>query len=252
VAASFALLYAQTALIIGTRYLFPMTLVEGAVLASQLARLGAVFGARRLREASLFSILDVMSLETFAFPVLGLMGLVTGDAVYAALGLQVIFGWTVSLLLLSPSIMIYRFARSMRGGSPLSTLLPFAAVLFGLLGSMQGLPPPAGAGGPSALFGQILSSVLGASLGSLREGSTGVAAAAVVTFFALAVYSTTGAEGPRTNRSGALSVALAGALAALGWEAGASQLTTNPLMLLTVPTALVGGTLWWVTREPHG
>ncbi|HME18767.1 MAG TPA: hypothetical protein VKF15_03415 [Nitrososphaerales archaeon] len=253
VVAAFLFLYAEMGWLIASSYLFPLTLVEAVVLSTQLIRIVVVLAVRRLRNASPFSILDFLSLETFAFPVLGLLGLVTGSGIYRDLGLQVIFGWTVSLLLLSPSIMIFRFARSMSSGAPLSVLLPYSAVLFGVLGSLQGLPaPPPGAGGPSALFGIVLGSPLGVPSASLRADSSGLAAAAVVTFFALTVYASTSGSGRSAMRTAALAVALAGALGALGWEFACARLTTNPLILLTLPTAAVGGTLWWVTRGTRG
>jgi hypothetical protein len=251
--AAFLLLYAQMGWLITTRYLAPLTLVEALVISSQAARMAVVFAYRRLRDASIFSILDLLSLETFAFPAIGLLGLVTGSGVYRDIGLQLIFGWAVSLLLLSPSIMVYRFARAMHSRASLSVIMPSSALLFGLLGSLQSIPGPrSGAGGPPALFGAILSSAAGASLGSLTAGTPELAAAALVVFAALLVYATSGARGPTASRPAYLSVALAGVLGALGWEVAFSQLTTSSLLLLTLPTAVAGGVLWWVTREAAG
>jgi len=253
VAATFVFLYANLGWTIATRYLFPLTFAEGAVLSTQVLRVGVIFAARKLRTASAFSILDILSLEVFTFPVLGLLGLITGTGIYRDIGLQIVLGWTASLLLLSPSIMIFRFARSMYSGASLSVLMPSSAILFGLLGSLQGLSGPGPAAmGPSALFRVLLSSATGASPGSLQAGSFELAAAAVITFFALTIYTTTSAHGPRQSQTAALSVALAGALGALGWEVACSQFAANPLVMLTLPTAVVGGTLWWVTREAPG
>jgi len=253
IAATFVFLYANLGWTIVTHYLLPLTLAEAAILSTQVLRAGVILGSRRLRAASAFSILDILSLEVFSFPVLGLLGLVTGAGIYRDIGLQIVFGWVASLLLLSPSIMIFRFARSMYSGASLSVLMPSSAILFGLLGSLQGLPGPPGpfAGGPSALFSVLASSVTGASLGSLQAGSPVLAAAAVITFFALTIYAT-GARRQGQSQAAALSVALAGALGALGWEVACSLFTASPLAMLTLPTAVVGGTLWWVTREAPG
>ena len=250
VVAAFASLYAGLGWLVATRFLLPLTLVEGVVLSTQVLRTGVVFALPRLRNASPFTIMDVLSLEAFVFPFLGLLGWATGNGAYRDLGLQVIFGWTASLILLSPSVMVYKFARSMYHGGSLAGLMPSAAVIFGVLGSIQGLPsPPPGASGPSALYGDLLGAFTGPNPAPPAVTSPLLGVAGVVAFFALVVYASAGFRGPRLSQVPVLAVALAGVAGAMAWEAAASQLTLSSLLLFTLPTAAVGGSLWWVTSE---
>ena len=247
-AASLVLLYLGFAWIIAADYLVPMTAIGEVVFLALLLRVSLVFAFPRLRNASRLFLLDLLSAEVFILPALALVGVLSGDSSYRGFAVQLIFGWSSALMLLVPSLVIYRHARGMYEGAKLSALLPTTAFLFGIFGALQGIAPSGGPTGPSALWKAVVSSVVGSSPAAGGLKSPVVGAAAAMAFFALAARtSLTGGDENAPSAPRAVLV-LAGTAVTLCWGLAFTLYPGSFYLVLPLPTALICGVLWWLTN----
>jgi hypothetical protein len=244
-------LYLQFIWVVVDEFLPSVTTVGEIVIGAQMVRVAAVVLWPRLRRASSLIVAEVFCLEVITLPFLALASYLTGDPAYSSLLIQVFVSWVAALMVVSPSVMILRYAKSMYHRAKLSTFLPASAFVFGVLVSLLGVQTT----GPSSDgLRELLMSFLGTTALTSRSGgnftsSISVAVCSVAVFFAVALYSAGVGEEKVALRSPALLLALAGMLAAMGWGAGASLLGSNAILIFTAPTAAIGGTLWWLTRE---
>ncbi len=249
VSSALVYLYATLVWAVGTRFLWPLTLVEGVVIWTQLFRFVLFFAVPRFRGAGRFFILDVFALEVFALPLLAALALLTGSSFYGDISYQLIYGWVASLLLFVPPIVIFRYSASMYRGTSLSSFLPTSAFLFGALASLPTVMASQSAhGGPSALPAALLAAFYGVS-GAFQSQSAGLLVSTVVAFFGVMLYATTVGSASGRFRLPALAITLTGVLLAFGWGVALTQLSSNTVFIFTLPTAAVGGYLWWSTRE---
>ena len=249
-AASLAYLYMQFIWVVVVYFLPSVTVVGEVIIVTMMARVGAVVLWPRLLRASPVLTADLLSLEALALPFLAVLGYLTGDAAVWSLLTQVFVSWIAAVLVVAPSVMIIRYARSMYSGAKLSSFLPASAFLFGLMVSLLGVQRSAASGGGlKDLLGSFFggAALLGSSGASFS--SPGVVAATVAVFFAVALYSIGVGDATVPVRSSSLLLALVGILAAIAWGVGVSFFAASAILVFTVPTGAIGAALWWLTRE---
>ena len=249
--AALAYLYLQFVWTVAVQFLPSVSVIGEVIIVTMLARVATAVFWPRLRRASPMLVADVFSIEVFVLPVLGALSYLTGNAAYTSVMVEVFVSWLAALLVLSPSVMIFRYTRSMYNGLRLSVYLPASAFIFGLMESLVGIQPSGASG--EGLKG-LLTSFIGNAAGLFGSSggetfSGGVAAASVLAFFAVALYAVGVGEERAAPRSPGLLLALAGILAAVLWGVGATSLASSPILVFTAPTAGIGGALWWSTRE---
>jgi hypothetical protein len=241
-------LYLRFAWIVVTAYLVPLTPVELLVLSTMTVRVTAFILLPRLRRAKPALMFDILSVEVLAAAVLVPLYLVTGFAFLIALWNQLYVAWIFSLLLLGPSVMLFRYSRALLDRTRLSVLLPTSAAIFALLWSLQGISgSPAGGSGASSLVGSY-------ALGLVQGGATAisspeVAVSGILCFVSVGLYAIVASGLDGALRTKPLLIALLGIVGALAWVAGLSAFTNSSVFVLSVPTTAIGGFMWWVTRE---
>ena len=246
--ASMAVLYLRFIWIVIMAYLVPFTVLELVVLSTMLARISAFFlvpGWRRSNPALMF---DVLSVEVLIIPILSLLGLVTGSSFYGALSDQIFVAWAFALLVMGPSIMLFRFSRALLEGVRLSVVLPTSAAIFAGLWSLQGISA-------TPVINSGASSLLGNYLGGISQGTTElesspiVAVAGVVAFISMGLYATLVKGGEVVVRGRLLFMVLLGIVGALAFVVGISFVIGDSALSLSVPTTALGALMWWATRE---
>ncbi len=247
-AIAMGVLYARFVWVIANEYLVPFTLLELLVFSTMLLRVGAFFLVPRLRHASASLVFDVLAVEVLLVPILIPLYLVTGSGFYSALWDQLFVAWVFALLVIGPSLMLFRLTKALLEGGKLLVLLPSSAAMFAVLWSLQGISPASGgSAGPNSLIESYLG---GISQGGVTTiASPVLAAAGIVCFIAIGLYAATTNGRQGSLRSRPLLVCLLGIVVALAWVAAFSTLTANSVLSLSVPTTAIGGVLWWVTRE---
>ena len=245
---SMVVLYLRFVWIVITAYLVPFTILELVVLSTMLARISALFLVPSWRRSNPALMFDILSLEILIVPFVSLLGLMSGSSYYGALCDQIFVAWAFALLVMGPSIMLFRFSRALLDGARLSVVLPTSAAIFAGLWSLQGISAT-----PAINVGA--SSLLGNYLGGISQGTTElvsspmVAVAGVVAFISMGLYATLVKGSEVVVRARPLLIVLLGIVGALVWVAGISFVTGDSVLSLSVPTTAVGALLWWATRE---
>jgi hypothetical protein len=219
------------------------------IIGTQVLRAAAVFLWPRLRRVSNLAVAEVFCVEVFSLPVLGLAAYLTGDQVYSSLVIQVFVSWIASLMVVYPSVIIFQYARSMYNGARLSTYLPASALVLGLLVSYQGVHMD----GPNAdgLRGLLVSFIAksgGVSFGNPSLSLT-VTASSIAVIFSVALYCAILGSEKSILRNPSLFLVLGGVILMFGWGWVMGLVASNAILLFTAPTAVIGGTIWWLTRE---
>jgi hypothetical protein len=242
------ILYARFIWVVITAYLVPFTPVEGLVLSAMLMRVSCLLLLPALRRAAPILVFDLLSAEVLVLPLLALASLVTESSLYDGLGFQLLVSWVFAILLCGPSVLLSRLTRALLSGVRLSVVLPSAAAIFAVLLSLQGV-----SAAPQGVTGPI--SLVVAYIGGVSPSSTSVVASPVIAvadilaFISIGLYAVL-ADGRGTRlRPQPLFALLLGVGGALAWVAGLSVLTSSSILILSVPTAAIGGLMWWVSRE---
>jgi len=248
VAASLAYCYVTFLLWFGFSSSFlPATQLEAYILGTAALLMAVILAVGRLRTASVFIVIDILSIEILALPFLAYASFFTGSPVYDDLIKQILFAWPSAVLLVVPAYGIYRVVSSMREGSGLSTILPSAVALFVFLAvlSSSATVTPSGPG---------LSGLL-ATLGSvvLREAALGaaspsVAVTGVLLYTLLLLYATFQGREERTDANPILILAVLGTIAALGWGIATSSLLGFAPIVFGIPGLALVALLWVVSR----
>ncbi len=223
----------------------PTSMLEAIVLATMVLRLAAVLSVGRLRHAKVSLIVDIFALEVLIIAGLLVVYILTRVPEYLSLLTSIALAWPAALLLVFPPFALYRFASSMLHRASLSSVIPSAIGLFALLvipaevatltSSVEGLS------GVSRLLLQVL-------LGQARSAALvpEITFTGLVLYLALTFYVIT--QGDGGDWFGALIIAVAGSVVALGWSALGSLLTEDLLLLFAVPGLAIIGLIWWTTR----
>ena len=249
--AALAYLYLQFVWVAVVYFLPSVTAVGDVIVTTMMARVLAVVAWPRLRRASPILVADLLGLEALALPVLLALTYLMGEQGIVTLTKQVFVSWVAALLIVAPSVMIFRYARSMYNGAKLSTFLPSSAFLFGVLLTLLAVQPSGFTGGG---LDDLLGLFVGGGAGLLGGSGTTISSigdvvASVAVFFSVALYCIgAGDARVRVGSSGFL-IGLVGILAAVAWGAGVLVVASSALVVFTLPTAAIGGTLWWLTRE---
>lgn len=246
--ASMIVLYLRFVWIVITAYLVPFTILELVVLSTMLARISALFLVPSWRRSNPALVFDILSIEVLTVGVLTLFGLVTGSSIYGALCDQIFVSWIFALLLMGPSIMLFRFSRALLEGVRLSIVLPTSAAIFAGLWSLQGISS-------SPVINKGASSLLSNYIGGISQGASElvsspiVAVAGVVTFISMGLYAALVRGREVVARARSLLLVLLGIVGALAWVAGISFVIGNSVLSLSIPTTAFGALMWWATRE---
>ena len=223
----------------------PTSMLEAIVLATMVLRLAAVLSVGRLRHAKVSLIVDIFALEVLIIAGLLVVYILTRVPEYLSLLTSIALAWPAALLLVFPPFALYRFASSMLHRASLSSVIPSAIGLFALLvipaevatltSSVEGLS------GVSRLLLQVL-------LGQARSAALvpEITFTGLVLYLALTFYVIT--QGDGGDWFGALIIAVAGSVVALGWSALGALLTEDLLLLFAVPGLAIIGLIWWTTR----
>ena len=196
----------------------------------------------------------LLSFEVFLIPVLALLQVWTGNPAYASLMSVILTSWIgASAIIISPYA-IYEFAKGMTRTSSLLGVIAIgtfeiAGMLFlvSVVQEAQGVEI-----GPAAL-GRVIIQTTSYSLGSIATTSvTNVAlsAALVVFFVSSAIYITLGKVSTllSVGLSRSFLIPLGGIIAAAIWVL-TSFITSDIILVFTIPTLLGAAGLWVVTRD---
>jgi hypothetical protein len=232
------------------------TVLELGIFLLQFGKIVTVASLKRLRNAQIFSIIDILAAELLIlFPALLIAYLYFGVKSAPVLMTQVFLAWVAGVAAFGTPYAMYRLTRAMVRGETLAVVLPSAVFLSEFLVLLvAGANVTAASGlGLSALSRAILLVGLGTHLSPV----TGTEVAGLTTFFPLAIlyvslllYAL--APGSADQHASFRSLAGLGLLATAVTYAGtyaASQFAVALTYIVLPPALLTVTIIWWATRE---
>lgn len=226
--------------------------VEGMVLFTQLLRLLLVISIPRLRFASATLLFVIFSLEVIAMVPLAILSFLLGSAYLGDMVASLFLSWPAAASIVFTPFAIYRLFHDMSAGSRLSSVIPSAAMQFGVVSLL--LSAVVGASGPiSGLAGLtrqiVMASVSSTPVVELASGDVAyltLSALLYVALFAHVLFHLSASAGGRLLRP--LIVFGSGTLTLAAWVLIGGSLTSSSLYLLVAPCGLLTLVLWWSTR----
>lgn len=243
-----AFLYAGFAVPLLWAYLTSNSIVPLLLVASQLLRLGTAVSIQRLRKASLLSLFAYFAAEILLLPVLGVLGLLTGDPAYSVI-FRLLFASWFSLIFVSFSpFLVARYAASLLSRERLSRVLPEGVFLFGLLAFSLSIFSGASAGSFGSGFSALNQAPTGLVSAGLSFVSVSVTVTAIAIYLGLMLYSLARAGSDSLPWTKTLALALSGSVLAFLVSLPLGLFESGSVYLLAVPTAAVVGVLVLVTH----
>ncbi len=237
---------------------FPQTMIEIAVLGSQICRLLSVVSVKRLRHLSSTELFVFFSLEVYIVVLLAITLFLQGSSVGLQWFREVYFSWLSSAAIIVPPYAIFRLASGMYRRIPVSSVLPSAIGQFSFALFLVSVVPASSISsqGLSGLAYSLLNKFAGFMSGGHGPEGTFFAANAtvvissIVIYLALFIYSTLCAQNDNRYVSFFMLIPLFGStMLLLAWISAATIFTTISLFVITLPAVVLTFVLWWVTRE---
>ncbi len=233
--------------------LYPRTTLEIYMVVAQIAKVAIILSFKRLRYAKSATIWVIFALETLIIPFLTGAFVVTGDREYLDLFRDFFAVWPVALLLVATPYLIFRFSVQMFRSVKLSRVLTSSVLEFSFFAFVANLFLTGAQGLTS------MESVLGLFVSGLRSALVGgrgvllpsnlLTAPSIILYLALIVYSTL----PENANSDldiptALLIPLLSTVTLLTWVLFAIEFSPSAIVSLTVPSVVIAGLLWWISR----
>lgn len=223
------------------------TLVERIMLYTQAVRVGAVLAVGRLRKSSPALLIDLISLEMFAFAVIIGLYAFYGARWLLPLDLSIAAAWPSVLLCVAPAYWIFKLVSLVRGDGPLTSVVPWSVGLFAVLAFVVGATAHASwTGGFAQFTSLLLNSILQTRSIVLTPA---VEVSGIPIYIALVVYAATkdaGSTYADLNPALLLVVVGTGISIFVGFYAVFTGL--DSLLLFSLPSSIILTAVWWVTR----
>jgi hypothetical protein len=222
------------------------TMIELAVFWLQFAKTILVFAVKRLRRASQALLVDIYGAELLLMPAILLSTFFIGPQAVGSFLSQLIGGWIVGVLFFGLPFAAYRLRGSIAGSGSLSTLLPSGIVVAELSVML------ANASGSAAAARVGLSDLITMAAPSTGLGlpeDLAVFAALCVLYASLLVYAVLGlGSGYAVDRNRALVVGTLATGSSLVWFLLFASSSLGGIVVYSVPTFVIAGTVWWYAR----
>ena len=242
-----ALCGSEIAVWLGSPGLLPSTALEGGMFALMLLRVALFLGIPRLRRMSTWNLIILFSGDVLILPVAGTASLVTGDQSLADFGRALMASWLSLAFLLLPSLAAFLVVRAIAQNSKLSYVLPAAAGCFGISSLvLEALVANSGSGGLQGVMG-LAFAVLKKPIIPLQWTSELLLWSGVLLFASLAAYSVTASGRVEEVIAPKLTMVVSGVLVLIAWILVVPPRGT--LVTLGLPSAVIVGILWVMTRE---
>lgn len=229
-----------------------LSLVETAVIVTQIARLAGIVAYFGLKPVRVEVLLVLLSLETFVVMGLILLYLVYPSAVYSNLAHTVFSTWSAALFTILPSYLIFAGVTEMSRHRNLVSVLVGLSLEFGflafatttLLGSANSFTL---ANFFDFLVNSVKTDVAAGTIPQISALFVVIPSAAI--YCALLVYAAIPTATGEYQGRVAFVIPFLGAAVALGWVYAAAAFLPNTLLSFTVPGIAIVALLWAYARR---
>ena len=229
-----------------------LSLVETAVIVTQIARLAGIVAYFGSKPARVEVLLVLLSLETFVVMGLILLYLMYPSAVYSNLAHTVFSTWSAALFTILPSYLIFAGVTEMSRHRSLASVLVSVTLEFGFLvfaaTTLLGT-------GSSFTFANFFDFLVNAVKTDVAAGTIPQVSALFIVIPSAAVYCALLVYAAIPTATGefqgrvAFVIPFLGAAVALAWVYGAANFLPNTLLSFTVPGIAIVALLWAYARN---